>query len=52
MLQCAAPDRDIFSHTFTQPGLYHFHCRVHGVLFNMRGSVLVAYRDYLPFARK
>jgi plastocyanin len=41
-----------FSHIFTQPGLYHFHCQVHGLLFNMRGTVLVAYRDYLPFARK
>ncbi len=38
-----------FTFTFNQPGVYHFHCFFHGALFNMRGTVTVGFRNFIPF---
>ncbi len=41
----------VFTFKFTQPGLYHFHCQIHGPI-GMKGTVLVVggQRTYLPLA--
>jgi plastocyanin len=38
-----------FTFTFNQPGVYHFHCFFHGALLNMKGTVTVGFRDFIPF---
>jgi plastocyanin len=37
-----------FTFTFSQPGVYHFHCFFHGALLNMKGTVTVGFRDFIP----
>jgi plastocyanin len=40
-----------FSHTFDQPGVYPYHCQVHGT-FGMVGTVIVGYTAYLPLIER
>jgi plastocyanin len=37
-----------FTFTFNQPGIYHFHCFFHGALLNMKGTVTVGFRNFIP----
>ncbi len=43
-----------FTHTFSTPGIYHFHCFFHGAAggVGMSGTVIAGVLEYLPLAIK
>ena len=40
-----------FTFTFSDPGVYSYHCTVHG-LFGMTGTITVGYRNFMPMVGK
>lgn len=37
-----------FEFIFNTPGVYHFHCLIHGTLFGMAGTVTVGHQEFVP----